>query len=117
VLCACPSAAAEPCSPCLRPAQRVAFFGAPVASGAFTPWDLSLTSPYFRGAVERRALPSALLLAAALVLLLSFILWRAPGWPRRKTFALSGKQPHAVRLQEADPMPQVPASPAALSCA
>ncbi len=78
MLCTCPSAAAEACSGCLRPAQRVAFFGAPVASGAFTPWDFSLTSPYFRGAVERRVLPSALLLAAALVLLLSFILWHVP---------------------------------------
>lgn len=58
-------------------AQRVAFFGGPVASADFTPEVLSVNSAYYRGPVERRVLPSAVLFAVALVLLLVFILWCA----------------------------------------
>ncbi|KAK9826154.1 hypothetical protein WJX81_001842 [Elliptochloris bilobata] len=55
--------------------RRVPFFGA-VASAEFMPEVLSATSAYYRGPVERRALPSAALFAAAVALLLIFILWR-----------------------------------------
>ena len=48
-----------------------------MSSAEFTPELLSINSQYYRGPVERRALPSAALFAAALALLLIFIAWWA----------------------------------------
>ncbi|CAL5222903.1 g5332, partial [Coccomyxa viridis] len=56
--------------------KSVPFFGAAVSSSEFQPQDLSVSSPYYRGPVERRAIPTGILVALSLVLLISFVLWR-----------------------------------------
>ena len=55
--------------------QSVPFFGAAVSSSEFQPQDLSVNSPYYRGPVEHRAIPTGVLIALSLVLLIIFILW------------------------------------------
>ncbi len=57
--------------------QSVPFFGAAVSSSDFQPQDLSVNSPYYRGPVERRVIPTGILVALSLVLLIIFILWCA----------------------------------------
>lgn len=72
----------------LRGLQRVSFFEA-VPNADFTPEVLSIDSPYYRGPVERRALPSAALFAAALALLLIFIAWWALLLARQESIAVA----------------------------
>ena len=57
--------------------QAVPFFGAAVSSSEFQPQDLSVNSPYYRGPVERRVIPTGILVALSLVLLIIFVLWCA----------------------------------------
>ena len=57
--------------------QAVPFFGAAVSSSDFTPTDISVNSPYYRGPVERRVIPTGILVALALLLLIVFVLWYA----------------------------------------
>ena len=61
----------------LNLAQSVPFFGAAVSSSDFTPMDVSVNSPYYRGPVERRVIPTGILVALALLLLIVFVLWYA----------------------------------------
>jgi len=58
-------------------AQSVSFFGAAVSSSDFTSTDVSVNSPYYRGPVERRVIPTGILVALALLLLIIFVLWYA----------------------------------------
>jgi hypothetical protein len=55
--------------------QDVPFFGAPVSLAQFQPEALSMDSPYYRGPVQRRLLPTAVLLGIAIILLLFFLIW------------------------------------------
>lgn len=55
--------------------QAVPFFGTTVSSADFQPQDLSENSPYYRGPVEHRTIPTGILVALAVVLLLIFVLW------------------------------------------
>ena len=59
--------------------QSVPFFGAAASSSEFQPQDLSVNSPYYRGPVERRAIPTGILVALSLLLLIIFVLWCAVG--------------------------------------
>lgn len=53
------------------------FFGSAVSSSEFQPQDLSVNSPYYRGPVEGRIIPTGILVALSLVLLIAFVLWCA----------------------------------------
>ncbi len=55
----------------------MAFFGTPVSLAQFKPDDLNVHSSYYRGPVQQRALPTGVLAALAIVLLLIFLLWYA----------------------------------------
>ena len=55
--------------------QAVPFFGTAVSGADFQPQDLSESSPYYRGPVEHKAIPTGILAALAIVLLLLFVLW------------------------------------------
>ena len=55
--------------------QAVPFFGTAVSSADFQPQDLSENRPYYRGPVEHRTIPTGILVALAVVLLLIFVLW------------------------------------------
>ena len=46
-----------------------------MSSSDFKPTDLSASSSYYRGPVERRAIPTGILVAIAVVLLVAFVLW------------------------------------------
>lgn len=58
----------------LLPLQAVPFFGA-VSISAFQPQMLSISSPYYRGPVINRIIPTGTLLVIALLLLVGFIIW------------------------------------------
>ena len=58
--------------------KGVPFFGAAVSSSEFRPQDLSVGSGYYRGPVERRAIPTGILVALSVVLLVLFVLWYGP---------------------------------------
>lgn len=55
--------------------QSVNFFGRAVSSNDFEPEDLNVHSSYYRGPVQQRALPTGVLAAFAIVLLIIFLLW------------------------------------------
>ena len=55
--------------------KGVPFFGAAVSSSEFQPQDLSAHSGYYRGPVERRVIPTGILVALSVVLLILFVLW------------------------------------------
>lgn len=55
--------------------QGVPFFGAAVSADDFAPEELSAHSSYYRGPVQRRAIPTATLAVLAIALLLIFIGW------------------------------------------
>ena len=57
--------------------KGVPFFGAAVSSSEFQPQDLSASSGYYRGPVERRVIPTGILVALSVVLLVLFVLWCA----------------------------------------
>eukprot|EP00884_Botryococcus_braunii_P017029 jgi/Botrbrau1/4009/Bobra.0016s0019.1 len=62
---------------CPRADWRVAsFFGSPVPSADFKPDSNPLTSPYYRGPVQTKLLPTAVLLAVAIIILAIFCVWR-----------------------------------------
>ena len=48
-----------------------------MSSSEFQPQDLSVNSGYYRGPVERRSIPTGLLVALSVVLLILFVLWCA----------------------------------------
>ncbi|CAL8463863.1 g3398 [Coccomyxa elongata] len=56
--------------------KEVAFFGTPVSIAQFKPDVLNVHSSYYRGPVQQRALPTGVLAAMAIVLLLIFLVWR-----------------------------------------
>ena len=58
--------------------KGVPFFGAAVSSSDFQPQDLRVNSGYYRGPVERRVLPTGILVAISVVLLVLFVLWYSP---------------------------------------
>lgn len=55
--------------------QIASFFGAPVPNADFNPAANPLHSPYYRGPVLRKLIPTAVLFALLLVLLVAFLLW------------------------------------------
>ena len=59
--------------------KGVPFFGAAVSSSEFQPQDLGANSGYYRGPVERRVIPTGILVALSVLLLLLFVLWCASG--------------------------------------